>query len=383
MLDWQTDLFQLAKELPLLHKNLFFNSQREQFFDDIDKLIALSNELDNPLIVMEIARIVAKIGDAHTSVALPHFNRLPLECFWFDEGLFITATTKDYSRIIHRKIVEINSVPIAIVIERLTKVISHENKSFLRSQLPKYLVCADILIGLELIDDLSKIDVTSENRLGERNLSSLPIMKYSDCRINTNADSAVPLFRTNRDKHFWKKFIPNKKLLYINYNNCKDMVGQTVGEFTESAIDDITGNIDIQQLVIDIRNNGGGNSELFKPFLLWLRRFERFNKKNRLFVIVGRDTFSSALLNTYYLKFNTKAVFVGEPTGGKPNCYGEVQYLQLRHSGLYIRYSTKYYQLVSDDHLLSFLPDKLFSVKFSEYQDNIDPCLEWICRRIA
>ena len=121
---------------------------------------------------------------------------------------------------------------------------------------------------------------------------------------------------------------------------------------------------------------------MLKPFLQWLSRFERFNKKNRLFVVVGRDTFSSALLNAYYLKFNTKAVFVGEPTGGKPNCYGEVQYLQLRHSGLYIRYSTKYYQLVSDDRLVSLVPDKLFTVKSSEYQANIDPCFEWICRRI-
>ena len=276
MLNWRNDLNQLATELPVLHKNLFFNQNPEYFFNEIDSLIARLPELDNPQIVMEIARIVATIGDAHTSVTLPQFNRLPVECYWFEEGLFITATTEDYSRIIQYKIIEINSVPIANVIESLTKVIPHENKSFLRSQLPKYLICADILFGLELIDDVYEVEMKLENQRGERYLTSLAIMKYSDWQTSasdTAADTSklLPLYRTDADKYFWKKFIPHKKLLYINYNNCKDMVGQTVGEFTESVIDDITRNLDIQQLVVDIRNNGGGNSELLKPFLQWLK----------------------------------------------------------------------------------------------------------------
>ncbi|MEI6286316.1 MAG: hypothetical protein WCP79_07415 [Bacillota bacterium] len=386
MLNWRDDLNQLAKELPLLHKNLFFNHNRERFFTDISSLIARLNELDNPAIVMEIARIIANIGDAHTSVTLPQFNRLPFECYWFEEGLFSIEAHLGFSQIVQHKLVEINSIPIALVIEWLVKVIPHENKSFLYSQLPKYLVCADILFGLGLIDDVYEVEIKLENKQGERYLVRLPIIKYADWQTSasetdTDTNNSLPLYRTNKDKYFWKKFIPEKKLLYLNYNTCKDMVVQTVREFTDIAIEDITANPEIQHLVVDIRNNGGGNSELLKPFLQWLSRFQRFNKKNHLFVIVGRDTFSSALLNAYYFKFNTKAVFVGEPTGGKPNCYGEVKYLQLDNSGLYIRYSTKYYQLVSDDRLLSFLPDKLFPVKFSNYQNNIDSCVDWIYRR--
>ena len=197
---------------------------------------------------------------------------------------------------------------------------------------------------------------------------------------NVKTADELPLYRKNRDKFFWSKYDSEKKLLYINYNQCKDMRTCTVSEFSEQLMMDIQSNADLQRLVIDLRNNGGGNSELFRGFLTWLSTFEHLNRKGRLFVIVGRDTFSSALLNTYYLKFNTAAIFLGEPTGGKPNCYGEVKYLSLNSSGLYIRYSTKYYELIEDNTLLSFMPDIPCEVTFKDYVRNIDPCLDWIYR---
>jgi C-terminal processing protease CtpA/Prc len=190
----------------------------------------------------------------------------------------------------------------------------------------------------------------------------------------------LPLYRANRDKYFWSHFDHKNKLLYVNYNKCKDMPSLTVRQFSNRLLQDITSNADIQRMVIDLRNNSGGDSELFRDFLNWLSTFDRLNRQNRLFVIVGRDTFSSALLNTYYLKFNSNAVFLGEPTGGKPIHYGEVKYFSLNSSGLNIRYSTKHYELDDDQSLQSFLPDVEFAVTFADYIDNIDPCLDWVQR---
>jgi len=139
----------------------------------------------------------------------------------------------------------------------------------------------------------------------------------------------------------------------------------------------------IESIVLDYRNNNGGNSELFKPFIEWLSDFQKERNENskqlfKIFVIVGRDTFSSALLNVYLLKFKTKAIFVGEATGGKPNCYGEVKYFRLRESGLSVRYSTRYYYIIEEYWQDSFYPDINFSVSFSDYLEGRDPCVEWI-----
>jgi len=386
-IDWQADLEQLATELPRVHKNLFFNHGKETFYSGISMLKERIDNSDIYSIVMEIARIVAAIGDAHTAVALPRHNRLPFECYWFQEGIFITAALPKFKDLLHTKVVKVGGMSIDNVIERLSRIVSHENQSFLMSQLPEYLICADILMGLDVIDDVKSVEITVENYENEQRDVNIPTIKYEEwqqpaMQPNVKNDEELPLYRKNQDKFFWSKYDSKKKLLYINYNQCKDMQTCTVSEFSQQLMLDIQCNEDIQRLVIDLRNNGGGNSELFRGFLTWLSTFERLNRKGRLFVIVGRDTFSSALLNTYYLKFNTTAIFLGEPTGGKPNCYGEVKYLSLNSSGLNIRYSTKYYELVEDNTLPSFMPDVPCEVTFKDYVQNIDPCLEWIYRDI-
>jgi len=386
-INWQADLDQLANELPLLHKNLFFNQTEEQFQDSIWSLKERLAKLDIYSIVMEIARIVAAVGDAHTAVSLPRNNRLPLECYWFQEGIFITATVPEFENLLHHKVVKIDGMPIDSVIERLSGIVSHENRSFLMAQLPDYLICADILFGLDISRDSKSVKITVENLSSEQRDVLIPTIKYEEWRPGalqeTGTSDELPLYRRNRDEYFWSEFAVEKRLLYINYNHCKDMPTRTVREFSRQLIKDIKSNADIQSMVIDLRNNSGGNSELFKGFLKWLSTFGRLNRQGRLFVIVGRDTFSSALLNTFYLRFNTHAVFLGEPTGGKPNHYGEVKYLSLNSSGLYIRYSTKYYEFGDDDSLPSFMPDVAFAVNFADYSQNIDPCIDWIYREIS
>jgi len=101
------------------------------------------------------------------------------------------------------------------------------------------------------------------------------------------------------------------------------------------------------------------------------------NTRGGIFVILGRDTFSSALLNAYAFKNKTAAIFVGEPTGGKPNCYGEVEYLRLKNSGLKIRFSTVYYNVIEDDKQLSFYPEIECKVTFADYLGNRDACVEY------
>jgi len=136
----------------------------------------------------------------------------------------------------------------------------------------------------------------------------------------------------------------------------------------------------VESLIIDLRNNFGGNSSLLTPFMNYVKRCDKINRKNKLFVIIGRETFSSALLNAYFLKENTSAIFLGEPTGGKPNCYGELERLTLKNSGLTVCYSTKYYKIIEDDSLPSLLPDVNIALTIQNYVNNEDPCLEYIIK---
>lgn len=89
-------------------------------------------------------------------------------------------------------------------------------------------------------------------------------------------------------------------------------------------------NKQVDKVVFDIRFNGGGSSPQGESEMI--EKYAKYLKKNpsiKTYVITGRNTFSSAVLNAMDLKRLTNAVFVGEETAGKPNHFGEVKAFQL------------------------------------------------------
>lgn len=99
-----------------------------------------------------------------------------------------------------------------------------------------------------------------------------------------------------------------------------------------------------EALVIDIRNNPGGNGAFNRALVHALIRSRRLREPGRLFVLTGRRTFSAAGFLAIDLELNTNAIFIGEPTGARPNGYGDSRKLTLPSSGLTVRVSTLYWQ---------------------------------------
>ena len=56
------------------------------------------------------------------------------------------------------------------------------------------------------------------------------------------------------------------------------------------------------------------------------------NQAGKLFVIIGRLTFSAAMDLSVQLERQTRAIFVGEPTGGSVNSIGEMNPIALSYS---------------------------------------------------
>ncbi|MGH9768558.1 MAG: S41 family peptidase [Blastocatellia bacterium] len=88
----------------------------------------------------------------------------------------------------------------------------------------------------------------------------------------------------------------------------------------------------VDRLVIDLRDNPGGNSGIFQPYLESIRRTPRFNQRGRLFVLMNNGTASSAMIHANSFQLFTQAILIGEPTGGRPNSYGELGRFNLPNS---------------------------------------------------
>jgi hypothetical protein len=324
--------------------------------------------------MIHIAKILASLGDAHTSLYWPFSARLPFQCYWFEDGLYITATTADYAKMRHAKLQSIDGLPIDRVIQKLADIIPHENTAFLKSQLPKTLVSAEILYSLEITGSMEHIRVGIQHagKAYEMPVNILPELSPNDL---IQESGALPLYRQHPGEYYWKTRICNDTIIYANYSKCKDMLALPVRDFCKALKKDMAAQ-KTQALMLDLRNNGGGDSTLLEPFIQWLGKNPTPVK---VYAVIGRDTFSSALLNVYSLKNQANAIIIGEPTGGKPNSYGEVQYFRLKNSGLIIRYSTVYYQLIEDDKTESLFPDIELKPTIGDFIEKRDPCAAYVC----
>lgn len=381
---WLEDINYLSSELPQKHKNLFFQKSKVDFFKEIADLKADIDSLNDYEVKLQIAKIVASIRDAHTSVPLPINLLLPLELYWFSDGIYVISSPLEYSDILHRKIIKVNEIAIEEVINVLSSIISFENEAYLKSQLPKYFPAIELLYDLGLVNDIDSLELTYEDEnknIRTLEIKSLPLReskeKLSLIKNDLLHSSNLPIYKRNSDKYYWFLYIDTSNIVYFKYNACRDMLPTDAVTFCKELMQFIEENV-VEKLIIDLRNNFGGNSLLLDDFIEYIKHCDKLNKKGNLFVIVGRETFSSALLNAFSLKENTSAIFLGEPTGGKPNCYGEVERFSLKNSGLTVCYSTKYYRIIEDDTLASFLPDVDIELSIQNYVNNTDPYFEYI-----
>jgi C-terminal processing protease CtpA/Prc len=133
-----------------------------------------------------------------------------------------------------------------------------------------------------------------------------------------------------------------------------------------------------KKLVIDMRQNTGGDYTKVREYLIpAIKQHSSINQKGRLFVIVGRRTFSAAMNSAVDLRKETNAILVGEPIGERPNSYQENDEMKLPNSGVIISYSTKYYKF-SDEDVPAVMPDKRIDPTWIDYKDGRDAVMEWI-----
>ncbi|MGB8958292.1 MAG: hypothetical protein WCC00_04685 [Candidatus Aminicenantales bacterium] len=378
---WAADLDFLAKELPARHKNLFFKITPVRFQAEVAALKARIPELGRPQFLVGLARLVATAGDSHTSLTVIPQKAFPLKLYWFKEGICVTDTTPEYAELLNGRLAAVDGHPVEEVVRAFSGIIPHDNEAQIKDFVPRFLGSSEHLIGLGLIAEPEEATVSVRTPAGgtaSARMRSLPRSAIGTISWAAPAvdPSRLPLYRRTAGSAYEFAYLAESRTLYFAYNSCRDLPDRPFAAFAAGLWDTIRKN-PVDRLVIDLRNNGGGDSSILDPFIGELAAAKEINRKGRLFVIVGRRTFSSAILNALDLRKKTEAVFYGEPTGGKPNHYGEIETLTLPHLKLGVSYSTKYFQFVEGDDP-SLMPDVLVELTLDDYLALRDPALEAI-----
>ena len=111
----------------------------------------------------------------------------------------------------------------------------------------------------------------------------------------------------------------------------RTVAGQSIQEFAQQ-VNAFATEHQVARTIVDVRHNLGGNNSA--PLETVLKNNPQINQPGRLFVLVGRNTFSAAIKFLVNLEKDTHAVFVGEPTGGRPNFYAGQETTRLQYSGI-------------------------------------------------
>ncbi len=370
------DIEFIREELPQRHVNLFFKITKEEFNAEIDQLKGNVPQLTENQTIIGLMKIFARIGDSHTAIG-DRWNsdkifKAPVKFEAFDDGIFITDIIEAGKSYLGQKVIAINNTPIETIRKMFNTIIPHDNEYFVKSMTASLLRLYQVLNGLGVTNDPLSFTIHLEN--GEK----FTIGGKADDSKETyysvyNADN-VPLYRANNDLNYWYKIIDNS-IVYIQYSQCIDMEAYSFESFIDSLFSEID-NMPVNKFIIDIRLNRGGSSAVIMP--LYEKLTEHNELKGKIYCCIGDATFSSGELAAIYFKENLNAIMIGEPTGAKPNHYGEINTFELPNSGYIVQYSTRYIANYSDDTVRTLSPDYLVKNYSYDSFKGIDSYIEFI-----
>ncbi len=383
--DLKKDLKITRENLEKLHIGLYAYTSKNELDKAFDEIEA---ELDKPLTAMEFFRKLTRlnklIGNGHTGFAPPKdfmdairesLPKFPIEPFWDGENLYVIKNlSSDESIKEGSKIKSINGVSSDVLVKKMASMIKRDgyNKTY---QIRR--INSDFNLHYSVLQEITDTyEIEFEDNSG--NVKKVKLKGLSAEKIDENRFA-----RYQKRKTDWRKTNEPALILSINEDvaimtiktfeiNLIKQKKQKWKSFFKKSFKRITKE-DVKHLVVDLRNNRGGQpaptikllSFLHdKPFTLyksietnieelpkqsyyvddgstetfkdtkWVKKGDVFEPKDRdvfklhkpsknqyqgkLYILINGFSTSATGTLTGQLKSRTNAIFIGQEAGGNP-----------------------------------------------------------------
>jgi hypothetical protein len=256
-----------------------------------------------------------------------------------------------------------------------------------RTLAPVYLHFPDYLFAAGIIPDPQEVVFSFEARDSSKHqFTAQPVDTVDPHRKlfpSKLADAGpAPRYLQHVDNSYWFEAMDSGRTVYFQFNQVQDTPQESIAEFATKLLKQLL-EPEVQNLIIDVRHNSGGNLGLFPPLLRAVIAFEETREKAGLYLITGRRTFSAAQVFTNALDQYTHAVVAGEPSASRPNFVGESAPTKLPYSGLSLTISTRYHQTEDQDQRTWIAPKIPVELSSADYFANRDPALDAVLQVIA
>lgn len=337
------------------------NSVSNQYKKEIENLPEKITVLD---LWKASSRILKRLDDAHSQIGYMTDDNKQIDIdLKFSNNTLICTGGIHKGQIIDK----INGIKVSDIYEKFLDEFSYENIYYAEYKFPKYLKVQGRLnwMGVKCLDKVEFSFIDNDNYQTE-------LFYFKDIE----EEKGQEFVRYNIDKEH------NIGIFTLDSCNYNDLYKSKLKEFFK----EVDAN-NIKSIAVDLRKNGGGNSQVSNEFLKYIPvdsfkgfgcniRYKSFAIKNKsrieknekyndlifngkIFILTSKATFSSATYFAVLLKDNDLCQVIGEPSGNRPSAYGDVLSFQMPHSNLSFSLTYKKFSRpkVSRDKEDALMPD--------------------------
>jgi hypothetical protein len=385
---WRADLHLLAAELPARHPAPFLKITRAEWDSAVARLDRRLPDLNRDQILVELFRLVAALGDAHTgieptpSLGLRYY---PVELYSFEDGLFVRRADSIHARSVGARVLQIGRVRADEALTAVGSIIPHENAWWVRAWAPFWLMVPEMVHGLGIASNPERLPLVVERGGRLDTLVLTPTGRLGDAHGGAPIGEAgwvimrrtpAPLWEQHASQLFWWTYLPANRSLYVCLRAVVPVPGRATNRVQWDSIFALADSIAPARLVLDVRENQGGNGFLNRYPIQQILRRPALDRPDRLFMIIGRRTFSAGQQFVNLFEAWTHGTLVGEPTGQQPSQYGDHKSLELPHSHVIVNISTMFHQAPNEFDRRSFVPPAIYTpLTADQYARGVDPAL--------
>ena len=149
----------MVKEVQRTHKNLYHSISSETFAATLDAKIP---SLTRAEVIVEMAKIVAAVGDGHTNIYPTRdpkigFHTLPVEFTFFGDQLYIRATRDQQRSLLGAKVLRIGNLSTEDARTAVKTMIGHENEGGARYWAEYLLAMPEVLEALHITSRIEDV----------------------------------------------------------------------------------------------------------------------------------------------------------------------------------------------------------------------------------
>lgn len=382
MSQWQADLNVYQQKLEDKHIDLFHQFDKANFENELNQIRNSIAQLSDWEMAISLMRLTRKIGDGHTAVSMKNWDThlFPFTVKKFNNQWRLIKVPTTHSDMLGASVETIDGINIGDVERELSTVAQYvENSHSEVVRVGSAMPISELLHALHITKSPKKAVLglrTDEGNTTHLTLNALS--KEASAQLSyahlTVASAAIDKPENNDFDYLWYSTIKGKSATYIRFDSYppfEDMLS-----FVEKLLVFIDQN-QSRQLVIDLRNNGGGDLYVGLVLANALNLADGVDWRKGVYVLTSADTFSAGASNAALYRQLLNAKIVGTPTGSNPTGYQDMGEFVLPYSTLRITYSKRLFRL-QNTVTNGVLPDVQLEQSWVDYSKGVDNVLDTV-----